>query len=116
MKVAIGVIALGVIQTQARRRQLLGTAFLTTFNRASAGRHSPRVDFTLAAHGVGDKVSGEGVRVSRSGLSPDVQWITDPWDRGVLFSVRVDEIVHDVRSKFQHVQASSINSLLSGTE
>lgn len=45
-----------------------------------------------------------GVRVSRSGLSPDLQWITDPWDRGVLFSVKVDSIVHDARSKFQRIQ------------
>lgn len=46
----------------------------------------------------------DGIRVAKSGLSPDLQWITDPWDRGVLFSVKVDQILHDVRSKFQRVQ------------
>lgn len=46
----------------------------------------------------------DGVRVAKSGLSPDLQWITDPWDRGVLFSVKVDQILHDVGSKFQRVQ------------
>lgn len=48
--------------------------------------------------------SNTGIRLSKSGLSPDLQWITDPWARGVLFSVKVGSIVHDVRSKFQRVQ------------
>ncbi|CAM9194595.1 unnamed protein product, partial [Hapterophycus canaliculatus] len=51
-----------------------------------------------------DGVIATGVRVAKSGLSPDSRWITDPWDRGVLFSVKVDQILHDVRSKFQRVQ------------
>lgn len=48
----------------------------------------------------------KGVEISRSGLSPDRRWITDPWDRGILFSVGVDQVVHDSRSAFQHVQVS----------
>ncbi|CAM9981522.1 unnamed protein product [Scytosiphon promiscuus] len=51
-----------------------------------------------------EAVTASGVRVAKSGLSPDSRWITDPWDRGVLFSVKVDQILHDVRSKFQRVQ------------
>lgn len=51
-----------------------------------------------------DPVSAGGVCVAKSGLSPDFSWITDPWDRGVLFSVKVDEVLHDIRSKFQRVQ------------
>lgn len=51
-----------------------------------------------------EPVAASGVRVAKSGLSPDSRWITDPWDRGVLFSVKVDQIMHDVRSKFQRVQ------------
>ncbi|CAM9186993.1 unnamed protein product [Discosporangium mesarthrocarpum] len=46
----------------------------------------------------------DDVVISTSGLSPDRRWITDPWDRGVLFSVNVGEVVHDIRSAFQHVQ------------
>ncbi|CAM9725613.1 unnamed protein product [Ectocarpus sp. 13 AM-2016] len=51
-----------------------------------------------------DPVSAGGVCVVTSGLSPDLSFITDPWDRGVLFSVKVDEVLHDIRSKFQRVQ------------
>lgn len=49
----------------------------------------------------------DGVRVAKSGLSPDLRWITDPWDRGVLFSVKVDEVLHDIRSKFQRIQVGA---------
>ena len=55
----------------------------------------------------GDWADG-GVRVSKSGLSPDLQWITNPWDRGILFSVKVDAVLYDVRSKFRHVQVSPL--------
>ncbi|CAM9734707.1 unnamed protein product, partial [Choristocarpus tenellus] len=51
------------------------------------------------------------VAVARSGLSPDRRWVTDPWDRGVLFSVSVGEIVHDVRSVFQHVQVFETSAM-----
>lgn len=67
--------------------------------RASSTKHS--VD---AARGTAGDRAVAGVQLSKSGISPDLQWITDPWDRGVLFSVKVDAVVHDVRSKFQHVQ------------
>lgn len=49
-------------------------------------------------------VPADDVRVAKSGLSADLRWITDPWDRGVLFSVKVDHVLHDVRSKFQRIQ------------
>lgn len=49
-------------------------------------------------------VPADGIRVAKSGLSPDLQWITDPWGRGVLFSVKVEQVLHDVRSKFQRIQ------------
>ena len=74
------------------------------------GHHTARRSCEGTVLEVGDKTAGE-VRVSKSGLSPDLQWITDPWDRGVLFSVKVDEVVHDVRSKFQHVQASAVTDM-----
>lgn len=53
-------------------------------------------------------VSAGGVNVAKSGLSPDFSWITDPWDRGVLFSVKADEVLHDIRSKFQRVQVKGV--------
>lgn len=49
-------------------------------------------------------VPADDVRVAKSGLSPDLRWVTDPWDRGVLFSVKVDQVLHDIRSKFQRIQ------------
>lgn len=58
----------------------------------------------LPAISVEKLVPADGIRVAKSGLSPDLQWITDPWDRGVLFSVKVDQVLHDVRSKFQRIQ------------
>lgn len=73
------------------------------------GRHpatrvsSTKYNVDAARATAGDRAVG-GVHLSKSGISPDLQWITDPWDRGVLFSVKVDTVVHDVRSKFQHVQ------------
>lgn len=57
-----------------------------------------------------DPVSTGGVCVAKSGLSPDSSFITDPWDRGVLFSVKVDEVLHDIRSKFQRVQVINLPS------
>lgn len=103
--VNVAVLSLGITRVSARRRQLL-PAFLCATQPATwtGQRQTAREASEVAAlHVVGEEAAG-GVRLSRSGLSPDLQWITDPWDRGVLFSVRVDEVVHDVRSKFQHVQ------------
>lgn len=101
----------GSIGVQAGRRLLpafIGPRVTTPTQRYNTAR---RACEGTVVHGVGDKAAA-GVRVSKSGLSPDLQWITDPWDRGVLFSVKVDEVVHDVRSKFQHVQASAVTAVL----
>lgn len=106
-KVNVAVLCFGIARVSARRRQLL-PAFLCPATRSTStgGRHTARQGVT-ALHGVGEEPVG-GVRVSKAGLSPDLQWITDPWDRGVLFSVKVDEVVHDVRTKFQHVQVCQV--------
>lgn len=106
MSVATAALCFGFIGVSAGRRPL--PAFIGSRVAAPThGHHTTRRPCEgTAVHAIGDKTTG-GVRVSKSGLSPDLQWITDPWDRGVLFSVKVDEVVHDVRSKFQHVQASA---------
>ena len=83
-------------------------AFLARTSRTRGFTSSPR----RVAEGVTDLpaisveklVPADGISVAKSGLSPDLQWITDPWDRGVLFSVKVERILHDVRSKFQRIQ------------
>jgi spermidine synthase len=49
--------------------------------------------------------------VSRCGLSPSGSWVTDPWRKDVLFSVGVDKVIHDSRSKYQHIQVLSTSSM-----
>lgn len=71
----------------------------TTTTCSMSGQEAP-----APATSAENLVPAGGVRVAKSGLSPDLQWVTDPWDRGVLFSVKVDRVLHDVRSKFQRVQ------------
>jgi spermidine synthase len=31
-------------------------------------------------------------------------WKTEPWDKGLRFSVQYSSVLHDVRSRFQHIQ------------
>lgn len=101
----------GSIRAHAGQRlfpAFIGPGLATPALRHKTARRASEV--AVPEVGVVEKAVG-GVRVAKSGLSPDLQWITDPWDRGVLFSVKVDEVVHDVRSKFQHVQVSEVCSM-----
>lgn len=109
--VASTFICCGSIRAHAGQRlfsAFIGPGLATPALRHNTARRASEV--AVPEVGVVEKPVG-GVRVAKSGLSPDLQWITDPWDRGVLFSVKVDEVVHDVRSKFQHVQVSAVCSM-----
>lgn len=44
------------------------------------------------------------VEVSRVGLSKDRRWLTDLWQKDVLWTVGVKEVLLDVRSRYQHIQ------------
>lgn len=106
-EVAVTCLCLAFSSIVVNARQGQRPAFLAPKSTALRGSLSPRISQELAAQegdDAGTVTRAAGVRISKSGLSPNAQWITDPWDRGVLFSVKVDKVVHDVRSKFQHVQ------------
>lgn len=100
---------IGMMHAQARRTKPHMTLLHADMTSLNGGRRpvtrvsSTKYKVDAARATAGDRAVA-GVQLSKSGISPDLQWITDPWDRGVLFSVKIDAVVHDVRSKFQHIQ------------